>query len=49
MGSEKSPLNSSDSSWARAFRAITTDREGIVSGISSRWENVLRWTFDRER
>lgn len=25
MGSEKSPLNSSDSSWASAFRAMTTN------------------------
>jgi hypothetical protein len=26
MGSEKSPLNSSDSSWARAFLAITASK-----------------------
>lgn len=33
MGSSKSPLNSSDSSWARAFRAITGQAVSTARGF----------------
>jgi hypothetical protein len=36
MGSEKSPLNSSDSSWAKAFLAMTNII--IVSKLTKKWE-----------
>ena len=34
IGSSKSPLNSSDSSWARAFRAITVEQHVSLRRIS---------------
>lgn len=36
MGSEKSPLNSSDSSWAKAFLAMTNTF--IVSKLIKKWK-----------
>ncbi len=43
MGSEKSPLNSSDSSWARAFLAMT--RRVIVSREARRGGGAQKFTF----